>query len=56
MLCLVRTTDAICYIYHQVLNLVYRLPEDGSDVPKHVEAMQDHTLKCVSKMSIKLVL
>ena len=47
MPCLVSTTDINCYIYQQVLNLVYRLPEDGSDVPKRVGAMKDHTLKCV---------
>jgi len=27
--------------------LVYELPEDGTDVPKHVVAVKDHTFKCV---------
>jgi hypothetical protein len=43
MLCLMCPTDVICYIHQQVLNLVYRLREDGSDVPKRIKAMNDHT-------------
>jgi hypothetical protein len=33
--------------YRQVLNLVYDLPEDDTDVPKHVGIVEDHTSKCV---------
>lgn len=29
-------------IFYQVLNLVYELPEDGTGVPKHVEAVKDY--------------
>jgi hypothetical protein len=26
---------------------MYELPEDGTDVPKHVGVVKDHTFKCV---------
>jgi len=40
----------------QVLNLVYELPEDGTDMPKHVSVVRDHTFRYVSNLCIKLVL
>jgi hypothetical protein len=35
---------------------MYELPEDGTDVPKHVGVVKDHTFKCVCNLCIKLVL
>jgi hypothetical protein len=32
------------------------LPEDGTNVPKHVRVVKDNTFKCVFNVSIKLVL
>jgi hypothetical protein len=30
-------------VFQQVLNLVYELPEDGTDVSKHVGVVKDYT-------------
>jgi len=42
-------------IYQQVLNLVFKLPEDDADMPKHVEILKDCTSKFVCNLYIKLV-
>jgi hypothetical protein len=42
--------------YQQVLNLVYEVPEDGTDMPKHVGVVKDNTFNCICRMCIKLVL
>ena len=41
--------DVILYISasQQVFNLVYELPEDFTDVPKHVRVVKDRALKSV---------
>ena len=39
-------TDVICCSPAD-FNLVCRLPEDGTDVPKHVGAVKDRAVKCV---------
>jgi len=49
-------TPARYIIEQQVLNLVHELPEDGTDVPKHVSVVRDHTFRYVSNLCIKLVL
>jgi hypothetical protein len=40
------------FIYQQVLNLVYKLPEDGTDVTKHAGVVKYLTFKrvCNSNM------
>ena len=43
-------------MYQQVLCLVYELPENGTDVPKHVGVVKGHTYKCVCNLYINLVL
>jgi hypothetical protein len=42
--------------YQQVLNLLYELPEDGTDMPKHVGVVKDHNFKCVCGVCTELVL
>ena len=42
--------------YKIVLYLVYELPEDGTDVPKHVGVVTVRTVKRVCKLCINLVL
>jgi len=43
-------------IEQQVLNLVYELPEDGTNVSNHVSVGRDHTFRYASNLFIKLVL
>ena len=35
---------------------MHELPEDGTDVPKHVGVVKDYTFKCVCNLFIMLVL
>ena len=35
---------------------MYELPENGTDVPKHLGVLKDHTFKCVCDVCIELVL
>jgi hypothetical protein len=34
--------------------MLYELPEDGTDVPKHVGAVKDHIFKYVSDLFVKV--
>jgi hypothetical protein len=36
--------------YQQVLNLMYKIPEDGTDVPKHLGGVKDYTFICVCNL------
>jgi hypothetical protein len=45
------TTDVICYRAASVCEV----PEDDTDVSKHVAVVQDHTLKRVFSLCIVLV-
>jgi hypothetical protein len=40
-------------INQQVLNLVYELPEDSTDLSKHLSVVKDHTLMYVSNLYMK---
>jgi hypothetical protein len=43
-------------MYQQVLNLMYdELSEDGTDVPKHVGVVIDHTFQRVCNVCVKVV-
>jgi len=42
------------YLYQQVLDAAYKLPEDGTDVPKPVDVAEDYTFKCVCNLCIML--
>jgi len=55
MLRLMNIADVIC-LQPADFNLVYKLPEDGTDVPKYVGAVKHHAVKCVCNLCIKLVL
>jgi hypothetical protein len=58
MLYLLSITDVIRYTYfkfHQVLNLVYELSEDGTDMPKHVGELKYHIFKRVCNLCTVLV-
>ena len=56
MLYLISTTDKSCYIPAVFyLYLVCEIPQDSTDVPKHVVA-KVHTLKCVCNFCNNLVL
>ena len=55
MLQSVTIADVICF-QPADFNLVYKLPEDDIDVPKHVGAVKHHAVKCVCNLCIKLVL
>jgi hypothetical protein len=46
----------ICRAYFSIFYLVYELPEDGTDMLKHVGVVKDHTCKCVLNLCIDLVL
>jgi hypothetical protein len=52
MLHLMNIADVICFPPAD-FNLVYRLPENGKDVPKHAEAVKDHAVKLVCNLCIK---
>jgi len=43
-------------IYQQYLNSVHEIPEDGTDVPKHVEVVKGYTFKYAYNMCIRLAL
>jgi hypothetical protein len=43
-------------IFWQVLNLVYELPEDDTNVSKYVGVVQDHNFESLFDLFIKLVL
>jgi hypothetical protein len=51
MLYVTSIADVMC-LFEYVLNLVYELPEDGTDVPKNVGALKGRTFKCVSSLYI----
>jgi hypothetical protein len=55
MLHVMNTADVICFQPAE-FNLAYKLPEDGTDVPKHVGAVKHHVVKCVCNLCIKFVL
>ena len=41
--------------YQKVLNLMYELAEEGTDMPKHAVVLKDHTLKCSRNLCTDLV-
>jgi hypothetical protein len=55
MLHLMTIAHVICF-QSADFNLMYKLPEDDTDVPKHVGAVKHHAVKCVCSLCIKLVL
>jgi hypothetical protein len=49
------TTTNTCFC-KPALNLMCEIPEDGTDVQKHVGVLKDNILKLVCNLCIKLVL
>ena len=41
-------------IYKQAVNLLHKLPEDVTDVPKHVGVLKVRTFKCVCNLCVVL--
>jgi hypothetical protein len=47
------TTTTTCF-GETVLNSVYEIPDDGTDVSKHVGVLKDHIFRIVCNLCIKL--
>jgi hypothetical protein len=63
MLGALSSCSALCVGWRTIKNVqslfehaLYKLPEDGTDVPKHVVLVKDHTFKCVCNLCIKVIL
>jgi len=57
LLCLISVMFVTCYIISSYKNLMYELPENGRDVPKHLGVLKVHALNvCVCDVCFELVL